>query len=46
MILKSFEILDNTLIDDSINKLFEVDNEWYKSNTVENFIREIRGEDE
>lgn len=43
--VKSFDVIQNNQQDD-YHKLFEIDEEWYKNHTVEEFMKEIRGEDE
>ena len=45
-IVKSFEIIDDDITDIDTNQLFEIDTEWYKNNTVEDFIKEMRGDNE
>ena len=44
-IIKNFEVIPDTKFED-IHQSLKVDEEWYKNNTVEEFIKKIRTEDE
>ena len=43
---KNFEILNLDSIENDLGNIFNVDEDWYKENTVEEFMHKIRGDDE
>ena len=44
--VKTYEVLNLDSIENDLENIFKIDEDWYKENTVEEFMHKIRGDDE